>query len=335
MRGTNVMMFSFIVPVYKVEAYLARCIDSILNQKIVDFELILIDDGSPDRCGMICDQYAERDDRIKVIHQANGGLSDARNAGLKIALGRYICFVDSDDWIDVDYLIELSRCIKENPNIDMVIFGYRICGPDYEDIFSVPSDVSCLEVKSNLITDAWKNMVWYKCFRKEAIKDILFPKGLIYEDVIWGGKILKRIKSIILLDKVLYNYDTSNNSSITKQVSSLKIYHLYLGKKYSYIISKNNSFSCVDICLYNVLIIALECLKLNRADSLLNSIKVKKLERFLIDECQSSKLKNVKLSYKIYHDLSKYFFKIRKFKLCRIFFCKYIYSKFCYIKRGN
>lgn len=321
------MMFSFIVPVYKVEAYLARCIDSILNQKISDFELILIDDGSPDRCGMICDQYAERDSRVKVIHKNNGGVSEARNAGLRISLGHYICFVDPDDWIDEDYLIELSRCIKENPSIDMVVFGYRVCGSENVTIFSIPSAVSFSEVKTNLITDTWKNMLWYKCYRKEAIKDLLFPKGMIYEDIFWGGKSLERIKSIALIDKILYNYNTSNEGSITKHVSSLKIYHLYLGRKYSYILSKRNGFSCVEICWYNAIMIALECLKLNRKDSLLNSIKVKKLKRFLMEECQESRLKNVKLRYKIFHHLSKYFFKKREFMLWKNYYCKYLYNK--------
>ena len=94
--------FSVIVPVYKVETYLPRCIESILNQTVTDFELILIDDGSPDCSGEICDAYAAKDSRIRVIHQKNGGVSKARNAGLDIAQGEYIVFVDSDDWVDAD-----------------------------------------------------------------------------------------------------------------------------------------------------------------------------------------------------------------------------------------
>lgn len=96
--------FSIIVPVYKVEKYLERCVESIINQTFEDFELILIDDGSPDRCGAICDEYAAEDERIKVIHQKNQGVSVARNAGLDVATGDYICFVDSDDWIELDCL---------------------------------------------------------------------------------------------------------------------------------------------------------------------------------------------------------------------------------------
>ena len=92
------MLFSIIVPVYKVEDYIEKCIDSILLQSYTDFELILIDDGSPDKCPLICDQYKERDSRVKVIHKQNGGLSSARNAGLKVAKGEYILFLDSDDF---------------------------------------------------------------------------------------------------------------------------------------------------------------------------------------------------------------------------------------------
>ena len=100
--------FSVIVPVYKVENVLPRCIESILNQTVTDFELILIDDGSPDRSGEICDAYAAKDSRIRVIHQKNGGVSKARNAGLDIAQGEYIVFVDSDDWVDAIYLEQFS-----------------------------------------------------------------------------------------------------------------------------------------------------------------------------------------------------------------------------------
>ena len=116
-------MVSVIVPVYKVERYIRKCIDSILKQSFTDFELILVDDGSPDKCGKICDEYAAKDKRIKVIHKKNGGLSDARNAGLDYATGGYICFIDSDDWIHKDLLKDnLERLVSENA--DVIIFNY-------------------------------------------------------------------------------------------------------------------------------------------------------------------------------------------------------------------
>ena len=99
------MFFSVIVPIYKVEKYLKRCIESVLSQTCTDFELILVDDGSPDKCGEICEQYALKDNRIKVVHKENGGLSDARNAGIDVASCKYIYFIDSDDWISPNSII--------------------------------------------------------------------------------------------------------------------------------------------------------------------------------------------------------------------------------------
>ena len=108
------MVISIITPVYKVEAYLSRCVDSILNQSFQDFELILVDDGSPDQSGMICDQYAAKDDRIRVIHQVNGGAAAARNTGLDAAAGEWVTFIDSDDWVHPKYLEALHNAVNEN-----------------------------------------------------------------------------------------------------------------------------------------------------------------------------------------------------------------------------
>ncbi len=107
-------LISVIVPVYKVEAYLNRCVESIVNQSYSNLEIILVDDGSPDRCPEMCDVWSQKDKRIKVIHKENGGLSDARNAGMAIATGTYIGFVDSDDWIDRDFYEKLLLTLKEN-----------------------------------------------------------------------------------------------------------------------------------------------------------------------------------------------------------------------------
>ncbi len=115
---------SIIVPVYKVEQYLPRCIDSILAQTFTDFELILVDDGSPDNCGKICDEYAEKDARIRVIHQANAGVSAARNAGLNIAIGTYIMFCDSDDYVATEWCASLYEAISQN-DVAMAVCGYH------------------------------------------------------------------------------------------------------------------------------------------------------------------------------------------------------------------
>ena len=129
MQHDNIPLFSVIVPVYKVENVLPRCIESILNQTVTDFELILIDDGSPDRSGEICDAYAAKDSRIRVIHQKNGGVSKARNAGLDIAQGEYIVFVDSDDWVDADAYMQILDKLREfvvdgEAKLDMLLSNY-------------------------------------------------------------------------------------------------------------------------------------------------------------------------------------------------------------------
>lgn len=116
-------LFSLIVPVYKVEKYLPKCIDSILNQTFSDFELLLIDDGSPDGCGVICDQYANADERVCVFHKQNGGVSSARNTGLEHVRGEWILFVDSDDWIATDMLGSIVSVIGRYPDIDLISFG--------------------------------------------------------------------------------------------------------------------------------------------------------------------------------------------------------------------
>ena len=119
------MKFSIIIPCYKVEQFLRQCIDSVLVQTFEDYEIILVDDGSPDRCGEICDEYAEKDKRIKVIHKPNGGLSDARNAGLDVAQGEYVMFLDSDDWWDDnDALRKIDASIRES-GADITIIGMK------------------------------------------------------------------------------------------------------------------------------------------------------------------------------------------------------------------
>ena len=128
---------SIIVPVYNVEEYIHRCIDSILAQTFTDFELILVNDGSHDQCGKICDEYAENDSRIKVIHKKNGGLSDARNAGLEIAQGEYIGFVDSDDYIEHDMYEKLIEACKEY-NSKLAMCGrYKVLGEELKPMFSL------------------------------------------------------------------------------------------------------------------------------------------------------------------------------------------------------
>ena len=201
-------MISIIVPIYKVEEYFPRCVDSLLGQTDGDFELILVDDGSPDRCGAICDEYAAKDPRIFVIHKENGGLSDARNAGLEIARGEYIAFVDSDDWVSPRYL-ELLRQGLETTGSDICECGIlrtegTSCPEPGETVSEVFDTVTALE---ELIRDGkFHQYVWNKLYRRETIGDIRFPLGKTNEDEFWTYQVFGRATCAARIDPVLYNY---------------------------------------------------------------------------------------------------------------------------------
>lgn len=202
-------MISVIVPIYKVEDYLRRCVDSLLAQTCGDFELILVDDGSPDRCGEICDEYAAKDPRIFVIHKENGGLSDARNAGLEIARGEYIAFVDSDDWVSPRYLELLLKAL-ESTGSDICECGiFRTAGEDCpEDTRdTAPEIFDTVTALGQLISDGkFHQYVWNKLYCREVIGEIRFPQGKTNEDEFWTYQVFGRADRVARIDMVLYNY---------------------------------------------------------------------------------------------------------------------------------
>lgn len=214
---------SVIVPVYKAEKYLHRCIGSILNQTYRDFELILIDDGSPDKCGLICDEFAERDSRIRVFHQENRGVASARNAGLEKAEGKYISFVDSDDWIENDFL-EKEIAFIEKTGLKMVKCGItreysdrsRVLFVREEDtIISAHEGVSQLSDYARGKIENICNAVWGAVYSREIFDTIRFPEGRIYEDVAVSCRLLYSAGRIgILSGGPYYHSDRRNLDSI-------------------------------------------------------------------------------------------------------------------------
>lgn len=203
-------LISVIVPVYKVEDYLKRCVDSILNQTYENFELILVDDGSPDNCGQMCDIYAELDARIRVVHKENGGLSDARNAGLKVCTGDYIVFIDSDDWISKYYLEQLY-CILKSTGSDVVecevIKTDKMIMEDENLPDAQYSEYNTEEALSLLIQDkCFHQYVWNKIYRKSVIEDIWFEKGKTNEDEFWTYQVFGKSQKITKMNFELYYY---------------------------------------------------------------------------------------------------------------------------------
>lgn len=215
-------LISVIVPVYKVENYLRQCLDSIINQTYKNLEIILVDDGSPDNCPKICDEYAKNDKRIKVIHKENGGLSSARNAGLDVCTGEYISFIDSDDIVDKNFIERMYTKSKEYRS-DICICNYAKFSDD-ENIGCFSKEEKNTVLSSEIVQEKMleKNAVlyiimWNKLFKRYIFDCIRFPLGKINEDEAVIHYIYDRCKSdVLVINNILYFY-RFNESSITNR----------------------------------------------------------------------------------------------------------------------
>lgn len=209
-------LISVVVPVYKVEKFLNRCVDSIINQTYKNLEIILVDDGSPDSCPGICDSYASLDGRVKVIHRENGGLSAARNSGIDIARGEYISFVDSDDFIHPLYIEQLYRTACESgAPVSMCSYSYDESGLD-SDIKNDYKIYSAHDAIKEILTEkAFTTSACFKLYKTDLFCDILFPEGVMYEDYAAIPKIISKAGSAAYVDSKLYFY-TLNTQSLTK-----------------------------------------------------------------------------------------------------------------------
>lgn len=224
------MKLSLIVPVYNVEQYLPKCVDSLLNQDLPleDYEIILVDDGSPDCCGTICDKYAASYSNIKVVHRENGGLSAARNSGIEVARGEYVQFVDSDDYLEPNVLKTLVNKM-ETDDLDVLRFNYqnvkewnqvfepnKISKPfvDYRD--EVCDGLTFLTERLGTACYAVQFMI-----RKDLLNGVGFKEGIYFEDMVWTPKMLLKAKRVTSTDLMVYNY-LVRQGSITKSVDEKK-----------------------------------------------------------------------------------------------------------------
>lgn len=218
-------LISVIVPVYKVEKYLNRCVESIVGQTYSNLEIILVDDGSPDHCPAICDAWTEKDRRIKVIHKKNGGLSDARNAGMEVSNGELIGFVDSDDWIVQDMYQRLYDAMKTD-NSDVAACGVEMVWEDGTSSRMLTRSGSCVlnreEAMQALIEESWlKQPVWYKLYKADLIRSILFPVGKYHEDAFWSYQVVGAAERVSVIDYAGYYY-WQRSGSIMGEGYSLK-----------------------------------------------------------------------------------------------------------------
>ncbi|OUQ07667.1 hypothetical protein B5E92_06690 [Erysipelatoclostridium sp. An15] len=246
-------LVSIIVPVYNVEKYLSECIESLINQTYKEIEIILIDDGSTDFSGKICDDYSKKDQRIKVIHKNNEGLSQTRNMGIEIAIGNYICFVDSDDIVSPRYC-EILYNLLNDTNYDFSVCNtYRFIDGEKIELLNnknLTTVISNRDYFSNQINKKTEFGVWNKLFKKQSLNNIRFKKNKLHEDVIFSADLFINLSNgVIITDSQLYYYRQRENSIVHSKSQKSCIDFIYAGR---YLIKTSTDY-CPELnkeCLF-------------------------------------------------------------------------------------
>lgn len=283
---------SVVVPIYKVEKYIHKCIQSILAQTYKNLEIILVDDGSPDRCGAICDSYAKEDPRIKVIHKQNGGLSDARNAGIDAAEGGFIGFVDSDDYIAPQMYEQLIKQLVKY-NADIAVCKSISVKENQEAVFTDSDTVRVYEdnaARAMIYDNDFTVNAWNKLYRSKLFNNIRYPKGKLYEDLATTYQLIERAKKVVLLESIMYAYvqregSIMNITGFMPDIDKMEIietmWQFYLEGQSKYI--KKIQAGIIRYCINDVFKMA-SCGNLvknkNYRNELKNFLKGKKLSVF-------------------------------------------------------
>lgn len=293
---------SIIVPVYQVETYLRQCIDSILAQTFTDFELILVDDGSKDKSGEICEEYAGKDGRVRVIHKENGGLSDARNAGLEQAAGEYFMFVDSDDYIAPTMIERLYNSIQsESADIAACNFCYVFDKKEKKD-FSTAMEAEVLQgseifyYRKNDRSYGFWTVAWNKLYKSETFRNVRFRFGKYHEDEFWANDIYQLEIRVATIPECLYYYRQRDNSIMGKESIARNLDILEALRERIYIYLEKQEYTDQA---YKVLIYSLEyldkCRRLitNGNDKKL-FIQAEKQTKDIIQQLKKRKLSKIK-----------------------------------------
>lgn len=237
---------SIVVPVYGVELYLRECLDSLLNQTYENIEVILVDDESPDKCPRICDEYAKKDNRVKVIHQKNGGAGNARNTGLAHIHGEYVCFVDSDDYVAENYIESLITGLNQE-DADIAVSGFYTM---YVDEMIASSRVETKVSYSNteylryFLQDWSCSLIWNKIFKADLLEDIRFVEGRKIDDEFFTYQTVIKAKKIVYVDECLYYYRMRMSGVMSQSTSSVnaervfKDQHDYYVERYEKVINQ-------------------------------------------------------------------------------------------------
>ena len=262
LADNNKPTISVIIPIYNVEQYLNQCIESVVTQDYRNLEIILVDDGSKDKCPEMCDHWAEQDERIIVIHKPNGGLSDARNAGLRKACGQYISFIDSDDWVDSSFLQRLYDSIITN-NSDIAECSVELFDESgtlrIREAHAENTVIDKISALRHLISEnGIYQTVWNKLYKTEAIDNLYFEVGKYHEDEYWTYKVLDRINKISIVSEALYYYRQRQNSIMGMKYTKSRLDGLHAKYERLLYLSKYNelknlcSSQLIMECLWNL-----------------------------------------------------------------------------------
>lgn len=324
------ILVSVIIPVYNVEAYLSECVNSVLNQTYRNIEVILVDDGSPDNCPQMCDEFALKDSRVKVVHKDNGGLSSARNAGIKVSTGEYIMFLDSDDyWSDNDVLEGVVNTAMST-NSDIVCFGYKEYFSDKntyakgvgEDALSASVENGKVNIRKMFSYGVFVSSSCVKAVKADVIKDnsIYFVEKITSEDVDWSARLLLKTDRITVFPRSFYIYRQREGSIVhTIKYENLKMLAENIERCLSYsenvededlLINYNNYVAYQYICFLRV---ALLCENDPRTKELLKDMKK---YRWLLKYNLNKKVKivylfNKFLGYKLMFKALKLYSKVK------------------------
>lgn len=290
-------LVTIIIPVYKVEKYIRRCVDSVLTQSYQNLQIILVDDGSPDNCGRICDSYMKKDARVKTIHQPNGGLSIARNTGLEYALGEFIYFLDSDDYIAPDTIETMVRLADEH-HADIVMAGHNRVEADgyiHCDSKNWPDLHSTEAIKKAILVNDIPNFAWGKLYRKNLWDNYRFPEHVLVEDMYIVAFVFYKANRIFVTPQPFYYYSNESSGSIMRGRNKSYIrlhYGQFLGWKRHVDLAKDVDPSAISICARKAAHAAVRALSLDVGVNMLSREEVKFAKRFLAAE-RNCQLKNV------------------------------------------
>lgn len=258
---SNEQLVSVIIPVYQVEDYLNQCLDSVINQTYSNLEIIIVDDGSTDNCPALCDEWSEKDNRIRVIHKENGGLSDARNKGMQLATGEYIAFVDSDDWIASEMFERLLQAIQKDDSDIAACAVEMVWDNGEKELLTVNTNcvLNHYEAQEALLDETLlKQPVWYKLYRHDAIRHIMFEVGKTHEDVFWSYQAIGNANRVSLVEYIGYYYRQHSDSIMGQQygvsrldaVEAIERRYRYL-KKYYPKLERKARISILSTCIYH------------------------------------------------------------------------------------